>query len=88
MSNDSKPTAVPADDHEDTIDEILTEQPSAFVARVIAESQGLSISAKLRHSRSAAIEAQQRVTHAKASGDRYAAKQWAEVAWSLKTLRT
>ena len=88
MNNDSKPTAVPADNADDPIDEILTQSPTDFVAEVISESRGLSLSAKLRHFRSAALDAQAMIVHAKAAGDRYAQKQWSEVSWSFKTMRS
>tara|TARA_R100001530_G_C4215981_1_gene128677 strand:- start:154 stop:426 length:273 start_codon:yes stop_codon:yes gene_type:complete len=61
--------------------------PDTYLAGIIAEVKGLSLSSKRRICKEAAVDCRLYAQHAKIRGDRQDTKAWFNLAWTLSKLR-
>ena len=92
MAEDLKKKSKRADDPPNTGDERLDDvllgiDPGMFLAKVIVETESLSLASKRRICKERASSARLHQEMARVQRDRQAARSWGSIAWALSKLR-
>jgi hypothetical protein len=72
---------------EDKLSDIMHMDADVFMANAIMELQEQPLATKRRIAKNIAATAKLYETQAQMNNDRYAAKKWGQIGWSLRTLK-
>ena len=72
---------------EDKISDVMNMDPDVFMAEAISTLSDQPLATKRRLAKSIAANAKLYETQAQMNNDRYAAKKWGQIGWSLRTLK-
>ena len=72
---------------EDKLSDVMHMDADVFMANAIMELQEQPLATKRRIAKNIAATAKLYETQAQMNNDRYAAKKWGQIGWSLRTLK-
>jgi hypothetical protein len=81
------PKEQPKVTEEDKISDVMHMDADVFMAEAIVELQDQPLATKRRIAKNIAATAKLYETQAQMNNDRYAAKKWGQIGWSLRTLK-
>jgi len=72
---------------DDILSDVMHMDPDVFMAKAISQLSDQPLATKRRLAKSIAANAKLYETQAQMNNDRYAAKKWGQIGWSLRTLK-